>query len=159
MAALLRAQDGVEAVWDEAGKRAHGLDHPRSGELVAVSARDRWFAYYYWLDDALAPDFARTVDIHRKPGYDPVELFLDPKLWSPKLRIATRLLARKLGQRALLDVIPLDPSLVRGSHGRLTDTPDEGPLFISSEPQHLPSGGAAVDATAVKDLVLAHVFG
>ena len=69
---------GVERVLDEDGKRAAGLDHPRSGELVAVAAADRWFTYYYWLDDARAPDFARTVDIHRKPGYDPVELFLDP---------------------------------------------------------------------------------
>ncbi|HVR61083.1 MAG TPA: alkaline phosphatase family protein [Polyangia bacterium] len=156
VAALLRAQPGVDAVWDDEGKRAHGLDHPRSGELVAVSARDRWFSYYYWLDAARAPDFTRTVDIHRKPGYDPVELFLDPKLWSPKLRIAARLLARKLGQRALLDVIPLDPSLVRGSHGRLTDAPDEGPLVISSAPDRLPPG--PVDATAIKDLILAHVF-
>jgi hypothetical protein len=155
---LLRAQEGVEAVWDEAGKRDHGLDHPRSGELVAVSARDRWFSYYHWLDDDRAPDYARTVDIHRKPGYDPVELFLDPRLRAPKLRIATKLLRRKLGFRTLLDVIPLDPSLVRGSHGRLTDSPDEGPLFITSEPERLPPG-PAVAAVQVKDTVLAHVFG
>jgi predicted AlkP superfamily pyrophosphatase or phosphodiesterase len=157
VAQLLRAQEGVEAVWEEAEKRVHGLDHPRSGELVAVSARDRWFSYYYWLDDDLAPDFARTVDIHRKPGYDPVELFLDPKLAAPKLRIATTLLRRKLGFRALLDVIALDPSLVRGSHGRLTDTPDEGPVFITSDPERLPAGNE-IPATQVKKTVLAHVF-
>jgi len=87
VAQLLRAQAGVEAVWGEAEKRAHGLDHPRSGELVAVSARDRWFSYPYWLDDDRAPDFARTVDIHRKPGYDPVELFLDPAIHIPALKI------------------------------------------------------------------------
>ena len=116
VAQLLRAQAGVEAVWGGQEKRAHGLDHPRSGELVAVSARDRWFSYPYWLDDALAPDFARTVDIHRKPGYDPVELFLDPGLAAPKLKIGATLLRRKLGFRALLDVIPLDTSLVKGSH-------------------------------------------
>ena len=158
VAQLLRAQAGVEAVWGEAEKRAHGLDHPRSGELVAVSARDRWFSYPYWLDDALAPDFARTVDIHRKPGYDPVELFLDPALALPKLKIAATLLRRKLGFRALLDVIPLDTSLVKGSHGRLPDTAAEGPVFITNDPARLPPGDA-VDARQVKNTVLSHVFG
>jgi predicted AlkP superfamily pyrophosphatase or phosphodiesterase len=157
VAQLLRAQAGVEAVWGEAEKRAHGLDHPRAGELVAVSTRDRWFSYPYWLDDSRAPDFARTVDIHRKPGYDPVELFLDPALAAPKLKIAATLLRRKLGFRALLDVIPLDAALVKGSHGRLTDTPDEGPVFMTSEPTLLPPG-ETVDARQVKDTVLAHVF-
>jgi predicted AlkP superfamily pyrophosphatase or phosphodiesterase len=157
VADLLRAQAGVEAVWGEDEKRAHGLDHPRSGELVAMSARDRWFSYPFWLDDDLAPDYARTVDIHRKPGYDPVELFLDPALALPKLKIASVLLRRKLGFRALLDVIPFDTSLVKGSHGRLTDSPDEGPVFITNDPARLPSGNA-VDARAVKDTVLAHIF-
>ncbi|HEV3030751.1 MAG TPA: nucleotide pyrophosphatase/phosphodiesterase family protein [Polyangia bacterium] len=157
VAQLLREQAGVEAVWGEADKRAHGLDHARSGELVAVSTRDRWFSYPYWLDDALAPDFARTVDIHRKPGYDPVELFLDPALALPKLKIAAKLLRRKLGFRALLDVIPLDTSLVKGSHGRLPETAAEGPLFITNDPANLPPGDA-VDARQVKDAVLSHVF-
>ena len=157
VAELLRAQDGIASVWGDEEKRAHGLDHPRSGELVALSARDRWFSYYFWLDDDLAPDYARTVDIHRKPGYDPVELFLDPKLGAPKLQIAAKLLGRKLGLRTLLDVIPLDPTLVRGSHGRLTDTPDEGPLLITTLPDRLPPG-ADLGAVDVKDVVLAHVF-
>jgi predicted AlkP superfamily pyrophosphatase or phosphodiesterase len=158
VAALVRAQPGVEAVWQDEEKRAHGLDHPRSGEVVAVSARDRWFSYPYWLDDALAPDFARTVDIHRKPGYDPVELFFDPARWFPKLKLASTLLRRKLGFRALMDVIGLDTSLVKGSHGRLTDAPDEGPLLMTSAPELLPPGDS-VAAVEVKDLVLAHVFG
>jgi predicted AlkP superfamily pyrophosphatase or phosphodiesterase len=157
VAQLLREQAGVEAVWGEADKRAHGLDHARSGELVAVSTRDRWFSYPYWLDDALAPDFARTVDIHRKPGYDTLELFLDPALALPKLKIAAKLLRRKLGFRALLDVIPLDTSLVKGSHGRLPETAAEGPLFITNDPANLPPGDA-VDARQVKDAVLSHVF-
>jgi predicted AlkP superfamily pyrophosphatase or phosphodiesterase len=157
VARLLQGLAGVEAVWGEEEKRAHGLDHPRSGELVVVSARDRWFSYPYWLDDDLAPDFARTVDIHRKPGYDPVELFLDPALAMPKLKIAGTLLRRKLGFRALLDVVPLDTALVKGSHGRLTDTPDEGPVFITNDPERLPAGDA-IDARQVKDAVLAHVF-
>ncbi|MCP1292963.1 MULTISPECIES: alkaline phosphatase family protein [Chromobacterium] len=155
--ALLLELDGVEMVLDQAGKRLLGLDHPRSGELVAVSRPDRWFSYYYWLDDAHAPDFARTVDIHRKPGYDPVELFLDPTLNWPKLSIGWTLLKRKLGMRSLLEVIPLDPSLVRGSHGRPTLNPEHGPLMISSLPDSLPPG--SVPATAVRDIIMDHMFG
>jgi len=158
VAALLRKVDGIEEVWDEPGKRAAGLDHPRSGELVAVSRSDRWFSYYYWLDDGRAPDFARTVDIHRKPGYDPVELFLDPALPGPKIKIGLALLKRKLGFRTLLDVIPLDPRLVRGSHGRVTDKPDQGPVFITDDPERLPPGHE-VHALLVKEIILGHVFG
>jgi predicted AlkP superfamily pyrophosphatase or phosphodiesterase len=154
---LLQALPGVETVLDEDGKARHGLDHHRSGELVAVAAADRWFSYYYWLDDALAPDFARTVDIHRKPGYDPVELFVDPALAWPKLKIATILARKALGFRYLMDVIPLDATLVKGSHGRITDDPAAGPVLISSEPSLLPN--EPVPATGVKQLVLQHVFG
>jgi predicted AlkP superfamily pyrophosphatase or phosphodiesterase len=155
--ALLEGLEGVDLVLDEDGKRAHGLDHPRSGELVAIAQPDRWFSYYYWLDDERAPDFARTVDIHRKPGYDPVELFVDPAIRVPALAIGWRLAKRKLGMRTLLDVISAkDTQLVRGSHGRLPDDPDHGPLVISSEAGLLPDG--AVAATDFKRLVLAHVF-
>ena len=156
----LEGLDGVSAVLDREGQRAHGLDHPRSGELVALSAPDRWFSYYWWEDDAKAPDFARTVDIHRKPGYDPMELFLDPALPAAKLRIALRLAQRKLGQRALLDVIPIrGTSLVKGSHGLPTEDPLDGPLVISDAPELMPAEGASVAATGFKDLALAHVFG
>jgi predicted AlkP superfamily pyrophosphatase or phosphodiesterase len=155
---LLEGVEGVEQVLDEDGKRAIGLDHPRSGELVAIARPDRWFSYYYWLDDARAPDFARTVDIHRKPGYDPVELFVDPGLRLPPVAIGWRLAKRKLGARTLLDVISLkDTGLVKGSHGRPTDDPQHGPLVISSAPDLLPAGPVA--ATAFKQLVLEHVFG
>ncbi len=155
--ALLEKLEGVERVLDEAGKRELGLDHPRSGELVAISKAERWFSYYYWLEDRLAPDFARTVDIHRKPGYDPVELFFDPALAAPKLASAWRLAKRKLGLRTLMDVISLrDTALVKGSHGRLTDDPQHGPLVISSKANLLPAGD--VEATAFKQLVLAHLF-
>ena len=155
---LIEGLDGVETVLDADGKRAHGLDHPRSGELVAISKADRWFSYYYWLDDARAPDFARTVDIHRKPGYDPVELFIDPEITAPMLSVGWRLAKRKLGLRSLLDVISLkDTRLVKGSHGRPTDDPGHGPLVISSRPDLLPEGPVA--ATAFKQLVLDHVFG
>jgi predicted AlkP superfamily pyrophosphatase or phosphodiesterase len=154
--ALLEGVDGIEAVLGDDGKRAAGLDHPRAGELVCVSRADRWFSYYYWLDDDRAPDFARTVDIHRKPGYDPVELFLDPSLRLPMAQIAWKLARKKLGFRTLLDVIGLDTSLVGGSHGRLTDRAEDGPVLISSEPALVPDG--PIGATAVKDLLLAHVF-
>ncbi len=155
--ALLEKLDGVDTVLDEAGKRACGLDHPRSGELVAISAPDRWFSYYYWLDERLAPDFARTVDIHRKPGYDPVELFVDPRIRFPTLATGWRLAKRKLGMRTLLDVISAsDTALVRGSHGRLTDDPQEGPLVISSRADLMPGG--PVQATGFKQLVLDHLF-
>ena len=87
---------------------------------------DAWFTYYYWLDDARAPDFARTVDIHRKPGYDPVELFLDPAIRVPPLTVGWKLAKRKIGFRSLLDVIPLDATLVKGSHGRTGEPSDEG---------------------------------
>jgi hypothetical protein len=122
----------VERVLDERGKRELGVDHPNAGDLVAVAAPDRWFAYPWWLDDGLAPDFARTVDIHRKPGYDPAELFLDPALRAPRLRIAATLLRKSLGFRTLLRVVPLDPSLVRGSHGRPPDAAERGPVVLAT---------------------------
>ena len=154
---LLEGLPGVESVLGEEGKRAAGLDHPRSGELVLVARPDRWFTYYYWLDDARAPDFARTVDIHRKPGYDPVELFLDPALRVPQASVGWRLAKKALGFRYLMDVIPLDAGLVKGSHGRPTDDLAAGPVIISSERELLPGG--PVDATAAKALLLDHVFG
>ena len=155
--ALCERLEGVEQVLDGAGKRAAGLDHERAGELVLVSRADRWFSYYFWLDDARAPDYARTVDIHLKPGYDPAELLLDPKLMFPMLKVARRLAARKLGFRNLLDVIGLDASVVKGSHGRLTDRPEDGPLLMSSVPELLPPGDS-IAATDVKDLLLRHLF-
>jgi predicted AlkP superfamily pyrophosphatase or phosphodiesterase len=154
---LLEKVPGIDQVLDEEGKRQVGLDHPRSGELVAIAKPDRWFSYYYWLDDRRAPDFARTVDIHRKPGYDPVELFVDPGSKMPQAKIAWRLLQKTLGFRYLMDVTPLDASLVKGSHGRLPTAPEIGPVIISSEGDRLPSG--PVSACAIKDLTLAHVFG
>ncbi|MFQ5757120.1 MAG: nucleotide pyrophosphatase/phosphodiesterase family protein [Acidiferrobacterales bacterium] len=153
---LVESLDGVERVLDQQTKSDLALDHPRSGELIAIANYDRWFSYYYWLDDHKAPDFARTVDIHRKPGYDPVELFIDAAIRFPKLSIGWRLAKKMLGFRTLMDVIGLDTSVVKGSHGRPTDRAEDGPLFITSEPALLPQ--AAVDATSVKGLILDHVF-
>ena len=131
--AVLEALDGVESVHAGAGRAAIGLDHPRAGDLVAISRADRWFSYYHWLDDARAPDYARCVDIHRKPGYDPVELFVDPAIRSPALAAGWRLAKKRLGLRTLMDIIPIaDTHLVKGSHGRPTDAPGAGPLVIGS---------------------------
>jgi len=152
---LLERVPGIDLVLDRQGQAGIGLDHERSGELVAISSRDRWFTYYYWLDDRLAPDFARTVDIHRKPGYDPVELFLDPALRLPQVKVAATLAKKALGFRYLMDVIPLDAALVRGSHGRVTDNLDDGPVCISSEKGMI---DGPIESTAVRDLMLAHLF-
>jgi len=148
---LLAALPGVAEVLGEEGKRAYGLDHPRSGELVLVAEPDSWFTYYYWLDDANAPDFARLVEIHKKPGYDPVELFMDPNDRWVKLRAASAVLRKKLGMRYMLDVVPLDPSPIRGSHGRLPDDPSRGPVLLCSDAS---TSRPAVRATEVRDLIL-----
>jgi predicted AlkP superfamily pyrophosphatase or phosphodiesterase len=151
---LIASTDGVEYVLNGRGCDAAGLRHDRSGDLIAVSAPDAWFTYYYWMEDDRAPDYARTVDIHRKPGYDPVELFVDPLLKAPMLKMAFRLAQKKLGFRYLMDVIPLDASLVKGSHGRLPAHRGEGPLFISKRDLK----ADRIHATAVADLILRQVF-
>lgn len=153
---LLGSVPGVEQILDGEGKVASGLDHERSGELVLVADAHSWFTYYWWLEDGRAPDYARTVNIHAKPGYDPCELFLDPAIRFPRLKIAGTLARKMLGFRYLMDVIPLDASLVKGSHGRVTDDPDAGPLFMTSEPRLLHADSiAATDAYA---LLLDHLF-
>jgi len=153
---IVAALPGVDGVFDRREQHALGIDHARSGELVALARPDAWFTYYYWIDDRRAPDFARLVEIHRKPGYDPVELFLDPAIQFPRMALGWRLAKRALGLRTVMDVIPLDATLVRGSHGRIVDDPARGPLLISSEPSLVPDGPIA--ATAVKTIILKHVF-
>lgn len=129
---MVEGLPGVERVFDREEQREIGLDHRRGGDLVLLASKGAWFPYHYWLDEDRRPDFANTVDIHRKPGYDPAELFIDPQLKLPWLRIGRRLLQKKLGMRMLMDVVPTDPALVRGSHGRLPDSPEVGPLLIRS---------------------------
>jgi hypothetical protein len=144
-------------------RAAAGLDHARAGDLVLVAKPGAWFTYYHWLDDACAPDFARTVDIHRKHGYDPCELLLDPKLPLPMARIALRLLQKKLGMRYLMDVIPLDASLIKGTHGRVDADPSRGAVFLCSqpwsacggEPRHQQAGTPIVAMAEVKARTLA----
>jgi predicted AlkP superfamily pyrophosphatase or phosphodiesterase len=154
--AVLEKLPGVAEVLDSAGKARLGLDHPRSGELVLLAEPGFWFTYYYWLEDERAPDFARTVDIHRKPGYDPAELFLDPsRPRAAKLRVGVRLLQKSLKFRYLMDVIGLDASVVKGTHGLAPATREEGAVLLSSS-----RVGATerIPAAGVKDLILETVF-
>jgi len=129
---VLKNTDGVEEIRIPLEIWGEGVAAERAGDLIAVAESNAWFSYYYWEDDSKAPDFARCVDIHRKPGYDPTELFLDPELKFPKVKIALFLLKKKLGLRALLDVIPLDAGLVKGSHGRDKVPESEQPVFIAA---------------------------
>ena len=154
VAALCAAVPGLDTVLDGAGKTAHGLDHERAGELVLIADADAWFTYYYWLDDARAPDFARVVDIHRKPGYDPAELFLDPaNPTRAKARVAKALLRKRTGMRYTMNAIGLDAGAraVRGSHGRLPSDPADQPVLICTDGAHRRDRLAA---TEVKDLLL-----
>jgi predicted AlkP superfamily pyrophosphatase or phosphodiesterase len=152
---LCEALPGVAQVLDESGKSEYGLDHARSGELVLIAEPEAWFTYYYWLDDAHAPDFARLVDIHRKPGYDPAELFFDPAgPAAARTRAAAALLRKRLGMRYLMNVVGLDAgaAAVRGTHGRLPSDPRHAPLLLCSRP-----GAAArprYAAVEVKGLLL-----
>lgn len=148
---LLETIAGVAQVLDQAGKHSAGIDHERAGDLVAVAEPSAWFTYYYWVDDRRAPDFARTVDIHRKPGYDPVELFLDPAIPQVKLKILWRLLQKRAGFRMLLDVIPLDASLVKGSHGARPQNAADHPVLITGRPQVIP---ATIASTEIHDLLV-----
>ncbi len=152
----MKGHAGIEQVLDSESKAAHHINHPRAGDLVAISAPNAWFTYYYWLDDQRAPDFARTVDIHRKPGYDPVELVLDPSIRIPALTVGLKLARKALGFRMLMNVIPLDATLVRGSHGRPgLAGPDDGPVFLSKRTSLLP--GPVIDSIDVYSILLAHL--
>jgi predicted AlkP superfamily pyrophosphatase or phosphodiesterase len=153
---LLEITEGIAEVLDQNQQNKYHLNHSRSGELIAIANSDAWFTYYYWLDDNRAPDFARTVDIHRKPGYDPVELFLDAQIPFPQVKIGLTLLKKQLGFRYLLDVIPLDASLVRGSHGGLTPV-DLSPVFIT-QLSDLLQDRTMLEATNVYNLIWEHLF-
>jgi predicted AlkP superfamily pyrophosphatase or phosphodiesterase len=108
---ILEGIKGIDMILDINLKQQFRINHQRSGDLIAISNKDKWFSYYWWFDQLKAPSFSRRVDIHRKPGYDPVELFFDPSTKS----------------------IPLNGKLVKGSHGRL---PIQGqsanPVFVSN---------------------------
>ncbi len=144
---LIEATAGVDRV--EAG------EHPRAGDWVVSAKPNAWFTYYYWFDDDRAPDFARTVDIHRKPGYDPAELFMDPTIRLPAIKIGRTLLKKAMGFRYLMDVIPLDASLVKGSHGVVPASAGDGPIVITRQRQLVSS--PTIEPTQIHDLILSHL--
>lgn len=157
---MLEDVPGVEAILDGEGKQEYQLDHPRSGELVAIAEPEAWFTYYYWLDDDKAPDFAPTVDIHAKPGYDPAEMLLDPGIPFPKLKAGLRLLQKKLGFRYIMDLIPTEGSGVKGSHGRRESAHGIRPLVASQQPELIETDSSGeVAATAVHDIIMNHLRG
>lgn len=146
---LLEKEEGIELLLDGDGKAANHIDHERAGDIVAVAKPDSWFTYYFWMDDQVAPDYARVVDIHKKPGYDPVEMFM-----SSKLRAGYKLLRKKLGFRYVMDVIPLDATLVKGSHGAINIPEKYYPVLVTSEKQPEDE----VSAVDIQDLILTSIF-
>ncbi|MGN7203584.1 alkaline phosphatase family protein [Pedobacter sp. SAFR-022] len=141
---ILSSSPGISLVLDEAGKKAYGIAHERAGDLVLVAEADSWFTYYFWLDDAKAPDYARCVDIHKKPGYDPVEMFM-----SSKGRAAYKLLQKKAGFRYVMDVVPLDARLIKGSHGSINVSEAFYPVLITDKAQPV----AQLEATEIHDVI------
>jgi predicted AlkP superfamily pyrophosphatase or phosphodiesterase len=154
---LFEQQPGIARVLDEQGKKEFGLDHERAGELVLLAEANAWFTYYYWQDDTKAPDFAASVEIHKKPGYDPCELFFSPKLRFPMLTMVGKLIRKKLGFRYVMDVISMEPKQVKGAHGLALNHPDATPIFMTTHASLLPQNNLA--ATEVCDRILEHVFG
>lgn len=130
---LLSTIKGIDIVIQNSEKEKYKLNHQRSGDLIVVANESSWFSYYYWLDDKKAPDFAQIVEIHKKPGYDPAELFIDPTIRWAKLRILLTLLKKKLGFRYLMKYIPLNANLVKGSHGRINTDPKNYPIIVSQK--------------------------
>lgn len=151
---LLEKTPGIAYVLDEVGKKAHHLNHDRSGDLVAVAKTDSWFTYYYWLDDRKAPDYARLVDIHRKPGYDPVEMFMDPANPLIKVKAGYKLARKLLGFRYLMNVIPLDATLIKGSHGAIDPPREYYPVLITDQPVGQPQ----IRATDVYGVIWRSLF-
>ena len=156
VAKVLAALPGVESVLDRAAQAALQIDHQRSGDLVVTAQPGAWFAYPWWLDDARAPDFARCVDIHKKPGYDPCELLVDPAITLPALRVAKFKIARALGFRASLHLTPLNASLVKGTHGRTQLAPGFEPVVLA-ENSLLPDKNF-VSCQDMSNIILRHLF-
>jgi len=146
---LLSTVPGIAKVLDKEEQKAYQIDHERSGDLVLLANKNAWFTYYFWEDDAKAPDYARMVDIHKKPGYDPVEMFM-----TSKSRAIFKLILKKSGFRANLDITPLDPSLVKGSHGIIDIDQDYYPILIGNFDQL----EDIVEPTAIKNLLLNKIF-
>jgi hypothetical protein len=145
---LLKTVPGIELVLDRKAQTEYHIDHARSGDLVLMADANSWFTYYFWRDDALAPDYARCVDIHKKPGYDPVEMFM-----SSKLRAGYKLMRKKAGFRYVMDVIPLDATLIKGSHGRVNVATEYCPVLITEKQL----GKERITPTLIQDIIKAHL--
>ncbi|MGD1945243.1 MAG: alkaline phosphatase family protein [Croceivirga sp.] len=146
---------GVEHVLDKKQQKEVGLCHDRSGDLVVVADKESWFTYYFWEDDSKAPDYARMVDIHKKPGYDPVEMLTHPKDKLVMLKVLFKLIKKKLGFRSVMDIIPLEAELIKGSHGRIPENDDDWPVLITNENNLLNSN--KIEATEVFSILKQHV--
>lgn len=151
---ILSKVDGIGLIMDEEEKQLHHIDHRRAGDLVLMAKANSWFTYYYWFDDKVAPDFARSVDIHNKPGYDPVEMFMNPDNPLIKLRAAYKLARKLLGFRYRMDVIPLKAELIKGSHGTLAIGKEFYPILISNQKVN-----KEIAATEVYDVIWDSIFG
>ena len=153
---LIKAVEGVEKVLYGEDLKTYHIDHERCGDIVVVADKDSWFTYYFWLDDAKAPDYARMVDIHKKPGYDPVEMMTDPKDKLVMAKVVGKLLKKKMGFRTVMNIIPIDATLIKGSHGRLTEEEEDFPIFISN---HLTGDNdQRISAVQVRDLIEDHLL-
>lgn len=150
---VLQATPGIDLILDKQQQKEYNLNHDRSGDLVLVAKPDSWFTYYYWLDDAKAPDFAHLVEIFKKPGYDPVEMFMDPKNPFIKLRAGYKLGRKLLGFRYLMDVIPLDATLVKGSHGSINVPKEYYPVLVTEEALN-----KEIQAVDVYDVIWQHLL-
>ena len=156
IASLLNSFEGVEKVLYGDDLKTYHIDHERCGDIVVVADKDSWFTYYFWLDDARAPDYARMVDIHKKPGYDPVEMLTDPKDKLVMAKVVGKLLKKKIGFRTVMNIIPIDATLIKGSHGRLTEDVDDFPIFISN---HVTGDNdQTISAIQVRDLIEGHLL-
>jgi predicted AlkP superfamily pyrophosphatase or phosphodiesterase len=154
--ALLEKQKGVERVLSDEEISKANLNHDRCGDLVAIADENSWFTYYFWLDDKKAPDYARMVDIHKKPGYDPVEMLTDPTDKFVMAKVVWKLLKKKLGFRTVLNIIPIDANLVKGSHGRIPDDEADHPILISNNKDLISK--PAVLATEVFGVLENHIL-
>jgi predicted AlkP superfamily pyrophosphatase or phosphodiesterase len=153
---LLQSVEGVEKVLFSEDLKKYHINHERCGDIVVVADKDSWFTYYFWLDDTKAPDYARMVDIHKKPGYDPVEMLTDPKDKLVMAKVVGKLLKKKLGFRTVMNIIPIDATLIKGSHGRLTEDKEDYPIFISNRVSS--ENENVINAIQVRDLIEDHLL-
>jgi predicted AlkP superfamily pyrophosphatase or phosphodiesterase len=154
---LLEGIDGIEKVLSGNELEEVHLNHDRCGDLLLIADKNSWFTYYFWMNDAKAPDYARMVDIHKKPGYDPVEMFTDPGDKFVMLKVIWLLLKKKLGFRTVMNIIPINANLVKGSHGRIPEDHLDYPIFITNNKGLLEQ--EQIESTRVYQLITKQLTG